>query len=353
MTTTAPRILVIRLSAIGDVVMASGLIPSLRRLYPDAHLAWLVEPAAAPLLTHNPRLNEVIVWQRGQWKELWRKRRWLELWQRIRIFRRELRERRFDLVLDTQGLLKSGLWSWLSGAPRRISLEGREGSHRLATECLHPAVGDTPRRPRLLGAEYRYLASHLGAPPEAYRLDLVVAGAARDVAHAALLRQGVQGGYAVLCPFTTRPQKHWFEDRWVELAQGLLHQGLQPVLLGGPADREAAQRIVAQVPGLVSLAGELKLDESVAAIESARLLIGVDTGLTHMGSALHKPTVALFGSTCPYQDGGSPRTAVLYEVLPCSPCRRHPTCGGRFDCMRLHTVERVLAQARRQMEMSA
>ncbi len=69
---TAPRILVIRLSAIGDVVMASGLIPALRETSPDAFIAWLVEPAAAPLLRHNPRLDEVIVLPRGEWLALWR-----------------------------------------------------------------------------------------------------------------------------------------------------------------------------------------------------------------------------------------------------------------------------------------
>ncbi|WKB54322.1 glycosyltransferase family 9 protein [Eleftheria terrae] len=349
----APRILIIRLSAIGDVVMASGLLPALRQLHPQAHIAWLVEPAAAPLLAHNPRLDEVIVWQRGAWQALWREKRYAELWRRLREFRRELRTRRFDLVLDTQGLLKSGLWSWLSGAPRRITLEGREGSHRLATERLRPPPGQDLPGSRRIGSEYRYLARHLGAPDEAFRLDLAVGAAPREAAQAALREAGVQGDYAVLCPFTTRPQKHWFEDRWAELAQRLAQRGLQPVLLGGPADQEAAQRIVAQAPGLASLVGRLKLDASVAAIESARLLVGVDTGLTHMGSALRIPTVALFGSTCPYDNGDSPRTAVMYEALPCSPCRRRPTCGGRFDCMRLHTVDRVLAQAQRQLEVTA
>ena len=68
------RILIVRLSAIGDVVMASGLIPALRALHPDAHLAWLVEPAAAPLLAHNPRLDELIIWPRAEWQALWRAR---------------------------------------------------------------------------------------------------------------------------------------------------------------------------------------------------------------------------------------------------------------------------------------
>lgn len=343
------RILIVRLSAIGDVVMASGLIPALRALHPDARIAWLVEPAAAPLLAHNQRLDEVIVWPRAEWQQLWRARHYAELWRRFRTFRRALRAQRFDLALDTQGLLKSALWSWLSGAPRRLSLIGREQSHHLATERVVPPPEAGPRP---IGAEYRHLARHLGTPDGSFRLDLAVGAAPRARAHERLAAAGVAAGgrYVALCPFTTRPQKHWFEDRWQDLARRCRDAGLVPVLLGGPADRAAADRIAAGVPGLVDLVGGLKLDETVAAIEGAALLIGVDTGLTHMGTALEVPTVALFGSTCPYRDPRTPRSVVLYEQLDCSPCQRHPTCDGRYDCMRAFEVARVFAEASRLLE---
>lgn len=336
------RILIVRLSALGDVIMASGLIPSLRSRYPDAHLAWLTESPAAPLIRQHPQLDEVIVWPRGEWRKLWRERRYGALWQAFRRFRAELRARRFDLALDAQGLLKSGLWGWLSGAPRRIGLRAREGAQWLATERLDPPKQGDPR----IGAEYRALARHVGAADADYRLDLRFGDAVRAAARRALDEAGVTGPYAVLCPFTTRPQKHWFEDRWAELAQRLAADGLTPVLLGGPGDREAASRIHAAAPVALDLAGRLPLDVSVALIEGAALLVGVDTGLTHAGSAYRVPTIALFGSTRPYADPDAPRTVILYDALPCSPCRRNPTCGGRFDCMRAHTVERVHAQAR-------
>ncbi len=342
-----PRILIIRLSAIGDVVMASGLVPALRSRWPQAHVAWMVEPAAVPLLAHNPRVNELIVWPRDEWRQLWSERRLITLAQRMLALRRTLRDGRFDLVLDLQGLLKSALWSWLSGAPRRICLIGREGSHLLATERVIPVPHGSAKR---MGNEYRYLARHLGADEGAFVPDLAVGHAALDNAREALRSEGIQRSarpYAVLCPFTTRPQKHWFEDRWSALAHRLSQAGWTPVLLGGPGDRAAAERIAAGAPGIVNLTGKLKLDASVAAISEAALLIGVDTGLTHMGSALKVPTVALFGSTCPYLDPMAPRSSVLYEKLACSPCRRHPTCSGRFDCMRSLEVERVMAEALR------
>jgi heptosyltransferase-1 len=335
------RILIVRLSALGDVVMSSGLIPALRQRYPHAEISWLTEAPAAPLLRHNPRLKEVLIWPRAEWRALWQARNWTALWQAIRGFRTSLRSRQFDLVLDAQGLLKSGLCAWMTAAPRRISIMAREGSHLLMHERLvPPALKD-----RRISSEYRYLAAYLGAHDTAFELDLAVGAAPAHTAERQWREWGSPTRLALLCPFTTRAQKHWFEDRWVDLARELQAQGWFPVILGGPSDREAAERICAQLPHLVSVAGHLKLDESVALVARSQLLIGVDTGLTHMGTALHIPTVALFGSTCPYADATTPRTHILYDQLPCSPCRRHPTCAGRFDCMRQLTVARVLEAA--------
>ncbi|WP_374674245.1 glycosyltransferase family 9 protein [Ideonella sp.] len=343
-----PRLLIVRLSAIGDVVMASGLIPALRARWPQAQISWLTEAATAPLLRHHPDLAEVIVWPRADWQALWRQRRWRALWQAVRSFRRGLRDRHFDIVIDAQGLLKSGLLARLSGAPRRVGLLSREGSQWLMTERVGAPPGDDPR----MSHEYRDLADHLGAPAGSFRLSLAVGDAPRATARQALADAGVRGRVAVLAPFTTRPQKHWFEDRWSALAGALAAEGLVPVLLGGPGDRDAAARIAADAPTLVDLTGRLRLDETVAAIAEAAVLVGVDTGLTHMGTALRVPTVGLFGSTRPYLDAGTPRTAILYEPLDCSPCRRHPTCGGAFHCMRQWSVDRVLRQVRRQLAVA-
>jgi len=82
--------------------------------------------------------------------------------------------------------------------------------------------------------------------------------------------------------------------------------------------------------------------QSAAVIKNAALMIGVDTGLTHMGTAFMRPTVALFGSTCPYLITASPATRVLYHPFPCSPCRRSPTCSGEFPCMADITVAEVM-----------
>ncbi|MBL8447832.1 MAG: glycosyltransferase family 9 protein [Zoogloeaceae bacterium] len=337
------RILIVRTSAIGDIVFASPIAVALRAAHPDAHIAWLAEPGLGVLVADDPAVDEVLVWPKAEWQRLWRERRLLALVGAMRRFRAELRAHRFDIAIDLQGLLKSGLVTWLSGAPRRIGLGSREGSHLLMTEVI-PKGGIMER----ISSEYRFLAEQLGLPADPFVPQLHLNHQADARARGRLADLGLSPGrYAVLAPFTTRPQKHWFEDAWQALApqipKGL---GLTPVMLGGPADVSAAARIAAPGSEIVNLVGTTSLAETVALIAHAGLVIGVDTGLTHMGIGLARPTVALFGSTRPYLDTGRPNARVIWLGLNCSPCRRHPTCDGAFTCLRDITPARVVAEAR-------
>ena len=336
------RVLVVRSSAIGDVVFASPFAAALKRRHPDAHLAWLVEPGIHELIEADPAIDELILWPKGEWRRLMRERRLVELARTVRRFARTLRERRFDTAIDLQSLLKSGLLTWMSGAARRIGLGSREGSQWLMTEVV--AKGGEERR---ISSEYRHLAEQLGFDTTDFLPRLHVAQPVADRVHALLAEHGLAaGGYAALAPFTTRPQKHWFEDAWRALLPRLATElGLRPVILGGPGDRAAAERIAAAEPRAVVLAGDTRLPEAAALIRDAALLIGVDTGLTHMGIAFARPTVALFGSTRPYLDTGRDNARVIWLGLECSPCRRRPTCNGAFTCLRDISADAVLREA--------
>jgi heptosyltransferase-1 len=346
-TESPPKsILIIRLSAIGDVIMASGLIPALRTAYPDARIAWLTESTNADLLRHNPRLDRVYLWPRARWRQLRLERRYREFAREAYDSIHALRGEDFDWVIDLQGLLKSGVWAWLSGGRRRIGLGSREGSQFLMTEVLDRRVNDLR-----IGKEYRKLAEMLTGRKDMFALDIAISEDDRIEARGLLESLGVVGKYAVICPFTTRPQKHWFDERWAQLVARLADKNrLTVVMLGGPADKARAEIIADQTPGLINLAGRTSLGQCAAIIEKAKLLIGVDTGLTHLGIALNVPTIALFGSTRPYLDTGRARARVLYGPLECSPCRRRPTCGGTYDCMRLHTTDNVFEAANQLLE---
>jgi len=345
-----PAILIVRLSAIGDIVFASPLIHALRLRYPAAHLSWLVQPECRALLEHHPELDRVIVWPRGEWEALWKARRWLALWRAVRSFRASLRACRFDMALDVHSLMKSGLLTWLSGARQRIGLGSREGSQWLMTRVIDK--GEDTRR---ISSEYLNLARELGLPVDDFEMEVVLGDADEAFARKLIAERGLQHGYIVISPFTTRPQKHWFEARWSELAPQLRQRfGLQVVLLGGPGDREAAARLQAGAgEALTSLTGETSLTQAAALVSHARLVIGVDTGLTHMGIAFGRPSICLFGSTCPYLDTTHDNAVVLYHKLACSPCKRRPTCDGRFDCMQAITVAEVLDQAGRLLQSAS
>ncbi len=331
-------------------MFASPLVAALRRTDPDAHIAWLIDPGIEALIRSAPYVDECISWPQAEWRALWRAGKRGEMLKRILAFRRILRERQFDTVIDLQGLLKSGLPAWMTNAPRRIGLGSREGSQWLMSEVV-PRGGEAAR----ISSEYLYLAQQLGLKTDDFMPTLHLDSAAESSALEKLASRGLMlGRYAVFAAFTTRPQKHWFIDAWQDLAPMVQQKtGLVPVLLGGPADKAAAEQIAAGAPNIVNLVGQTRLDEAAAVVRHAGALIGVDTGLTHMGIAFSVPTVAIFGSTCPYTDTQRANAKVIWLGLPCSPCRRKPTCGGAWTCLRNITPERVMAELESVMGRSA
>lgn len=317
--------------------MSSPLAAALREKYPKAHIAWLVQSGIEGLLSEHPALDEVIVWPRKQWTELWKRRKWPQLIKEIRAFIRQLRSRKFDTAIDAQGLLKSAIWVWLSGAKTRIGLGSKEGSGRLMTSIIGKPRGD-----KRIGSEYRRLMEQLDLKSMPFKMLIALTEEDERFVEKLIADNALVGGYTVICPFTTRPQKHWVEAYWSDLSGRLAREwGTSVVMLGGANDQQAAARICGTSGSVIDLCGRTTLRQSAAVISRASLLIGVDTGLTHMGTAFSVPTIAIFGSTCPYLETDSKKTVVLYKGLECSPCRRNPTCGGAYPCMSLVTVDEV------------
>ena len=330
------RVLVIRLSAIGDVVFASPLIDSIKRARPDAEVYWLAESTVAPLLAHHTGLKELLIWPREEWRELFRRGRLWKLSREVMSFRKKLRAHQFDLVLDVQGLLKSALLAWMTGAKTRIGFRSKEPTGWLLTERVPKSLEPT------ISSEYRGLAQKIGLETGDFSMTVALSGVVRGFAE----RAHDGRPYVVFCPFTTRPQKHWPEAHWRALEDAALVKGRRVVVLGAPADRPAATRTFAE-QAVESKVGDCSLEESAALVSHADLVIGVDTGLTHMGWAFCVPVVALFGSTCPYRVVPGREGDILYAELDCSPCRRRPSCGGAFHCMSALTPDAVMSAAQR------
>jgi heptosyltransferase-1 len=340
-----PRsILLVRLSARGDIVFSSPLVRAFKRTYPDTKLTWIAENHTKDLIEHHPELDDLIIWDRSRWKKLWRERRLLTLYREARELIRDLRSRKFDVAIDLQGLLRSGIVTILSGAPIRLGLGSKEGSQLLMSRVLGRNRGDL----RKISSEYRYMAEELGLDVGDFKMEVPLARADGEWADDKIQELGLENGYFVGLPFTTRRQKHWFEDRWAHLMDRVTEElGLPTVILGGPDDEAALDRIRGMTrKAPVSLVGKTSLTQAGAMIQRASLVIGVDTGLSHMGIAFDRPTVTIFGSNIPYTEPPTDRAKVVVHWLECSPCKGNPTCNGDFTCLKLVTVDQVMDTAR-------
>jgi heptosyltransferase-1 len=325
-------------------MFATPMIRALRKRWPGAHLTWVVEPKSSDVVLNHPGLDEVIVWDRDQWKRWLRSGRLGRLRRAAREFWDTLRDRSYDLALDMQGLLRSGMVTRASGAPVCISLGPQEGSGLLMTH-RYP----TGRYVAEMSGEPRLMADWLGLDTSDFSLDLHLAPDVRAGARRRLEEAGVRGPFTLIVPFTTRPWKHWIEDRWAALAVELRRQnGLPVVLAGGPADRDAADRILAAAPdAIIDLVGKTSLGEAVGVVAESSLVIGVDTALTHAAHGFLRPTICVFGPAG-YTHPPTPMTRMIRHWIGCVPCRtenRPVTCGGDYTCMKLITGREILDAA--------
>lgn len=342
-------ILIIRVSAIGDVLMASPVAQVLKERYPHARISWIVEPLSAPLVYANPYVDDVIIIDIPSIVRSWRKKHFRETLRLIRQYIRILRERHFDITIDCQGLLKSGLIGWYSSAKHRIGpLPGAEGS-----QVFINAPTRWPAHPTRLAEKYLAMLNPLGIPVTPRRLVLEVPDAEQDAARAFLAEHGLHDErYVACCVSSSRPWKDWEWSRWGELADVLWErESLRTVLIGGPEKRTQAEQLCEnRTSQPISAVGQLSILQSAAVVQGAVGVVGVDTGLTYAGMTRELPTIALYGSTDATWLVDEPNTVICYHKMPCSPCRRHPTCT-HYDCMRAITVEEVVTALVEQLKL--
>jgi len=345
----AARILVIRLGAVGDVLRTLPAVAELRRLYPDAELTWLVEPAAADAAALSPAVDRVLVFPRPALSGALRGAHVLRLAAGLRAFVTRLRAPGFDLVLDFHGILKSGVLAWLCGCPTRLGYArpfAREGSWLLASH--HAQIGADKRSRFARNAD---LVRCLGAAPAAggdAPAVLAVPADARARIGAALggARPGV-----VLHPGSSphTPHKRWPADRFAALAGALAREtGVPAQVVAGPAEgeRALAAQVVERAGGAARHAPVTDgLGELAALLARAPLFVGGDSGPLHLASLVGTPVVQILGPTDPVENAPWPATPSrsVRVALPCSPCRRG--CA-EVACLDAVSVEAVADAAR-------
>ncbi|MBK7975564.1 MAG: glycosyltransferase family 9 protein [Deltaproteobacteria bacterium] len=282
------RIAIVRLGAIGDVVNTMPLLVALREALPEAHLTWVIEPKSWPILEGHRALDEHVLFPRH------------DLLAQGAAFVRALRARRFDVVLDTQRLLKSAAVSLATGCHMRVGFDRRrskEGNWLFATAHLPPREGQAP-----MIDQFREFAAALGLPLGPVRWDLPITEVARERAAAAL--EGIARPYVVLNLGASKPENLWPAERWAELTLRLGDALGRPVLwTGGPQDVERARAAAAHASPARDLVGATDLKTLAVVLGGASVVVSCDTGPMHIAVAMGAPVVGLFGPADPNRTG--------------------------------------------------
>ncbi len=328
----AERILIVLMGAIGDVTLALPLATRLRQAYPQARIAWAVEPAAAPLLWRHPAIDAVVTFDRARGARA------------FLPFVREVRAVRAQLALDLQRHLKSGIVSRASGAAVRLGFHrrnAREGNWLFNTHHLEPM-------PHLSSKlrQFQAFGDWLGIPEVAVDFGLRLSEGEQHRVEELLA--GIERPFAVAFVGASWDSKLWFPERTAEVAEALAERGMRTVLVGGRDDSAFAAAVVraARTP-VLDLAGRITLRDLIGIFARARVAFGPDTGPMHIAAAVGTPVVSLWGATSPARSAPWGNEArVILGSAPCSPCYRRRCPIGRI-CMEAISVESVVERLSR------
>ncbi|MFQ5520255.1 MAG: lipopolysaccharide heptosyltransferase I [Candidatus Methylomirabilia bacterium] len=294
------KIAIIKLSSLGDVIHALPVAHALRRSFPSSHLTWFVEARVRPVLNDHPDLDEVVAVDTKKWRQLiWTVSGAREVWESLGALRLRLRDIRFDVAIDLQGLVKSGLLTAFTAAPLRIGFT--------LARCREPLnVLFTNRRVRPPGEavhvveEYLSLLTPLGVEDGRPVFHLPQSSVAEHAIDAFLAEQGLKpkDRLVALNPGAGRPQKCWPLTHFRRLAERLATEaGCRVLVLWGPAEMGLASVLGEGMMPRPVLAPPTGLAELTALFRRCSLVVAADTGPLHLAAALGTPALGLYGPT--------------------------------------------------------
>jgi heptosyltransferase-1 len=357
------RILLIKPSALGDVIHTVPLLPKLRARFPDAQIDWCITPENAGLIQHHPALSQVVLFER---KKLGRLGRSWSAGVELVEFLKRLRQPRYELVIDLHGQQRSALIALATGAPVRIGFDrpiqrkrsesehhklrnipthgwagAREGSwivytHRIPIPTLEIHAID----------RYLWLVPILGLDDAPGDSRIYLSSEAETEAELFLGSHRLQE-FGALLPGTMWETKHWYPERFAEVGRWLKKQGFGVVILGAKQDQSRGAMIAKLCPGAVDYSGQTTPAHLAAILKRAALCVTNDSGPMHLAVALERPVVSVFGPTNPIHIGPYGRQeSVIRADLACSPCnfRRLAQCPYGHQCMKQISAAMVIAR---------
>jgi heptosyltransferase I len=327
-TINPQKILIVKPSSLGDVVHSLPFLNAVKTCFPEAEIHWVIAKGLEGILDGHPMIERLWIINKDAWKKIDNAKNTVT---EIGILFKELKTEHFDLVVDLQGLLRSGIITSATRAPVRIGFqEAREGSRFFYT---HKVKGGKDIH---AVARYLKIASFLGC--DISRVSFPFPPESSSTFTSQLLTFNVPTEYAVLVPGARWKTKKWPPEKFGELASRL---PVQSVVVGSKADKDIADLIVSLSAGkAVSLAGKTSLPELIAVMRRAKFVISNDSGPMHIAAALGIPVLAIFGPTDPRRTGpyGKGHTIITAEE-PCAPCFKK-TCED-VKCLEGLSVDKI------------
>ncbi len=338
------KILIMKPSSLGDIVMALPALSALRRSFAGAKISWLVRPEFAPLLKIHPYVDEVIVFDRKLLGKAWRN--WAGL-KELHSLIGKLRRARFDAIIDLQGLFRTGALAWLSGCPRRFGMaESRELAHLFYTD----SVASDADKPHMVDY-YLKIAVAAGAREGTAEFIFGEDRRAGEDTASLLAREGVsEGSYAVIIPGSAHADKCWAVENFAAIAERLANDfGLQIVATGTASERDTVEKLRGLSRSqIVNLAGRTGLVELVEILRKAAVVVGNDTGPSHIAAALGRPAVLVYGCSNPARVGPYTANASAVAIKPQSRGREFKSANPEYDIAKI-TVEQVYSKVRERL----
>ncbi len=340
------RILIVKLSSIGDVVHALPVLKTLRKNYPGAYISWVVESKAREILEGNKDLDEIIVINTGKWRKRLNRSTINEMISKIKV----LRGKKFDLAIDIQGLIKSGVIAYLSGARVRIGFnrgDAREPLNRLFMTVEASPIG---KDIHVIDKNLSLLGS-LGLNSFSKEFTIQTSPADEKYIDDFLRAKNIdpEKGFIAVNPGVGFKTKKWETRKYAELSDGIMDELNKKVILTwGPGEEGLVSEISNMMHHKPVTPPFTTVKQAAVLLRRCKMFIGSDTGPLHITAALNIPTVAIFGPTDPIRNGpyGNNHT-IIHKNLACSGCykRRCKT----MECMKGITVEEVYKAVKEMM----
>lgn len=340
------NVLIVKLSAIGDVIHALPVSYAIKETFPKAHITWVVEPPAYDLLTMNPYVDEILVFHKKEFKTL------KGFLHNYGPFKKQIQQRDYDAVLDLQGLFKSAAIARLGKAPLKL---GMCNMRELSNLVSKPVVG--PHANGHIVERYLDVARALGCEVREVKFPLVVPQRERELtrlrfeqAHAQLDKP-----FVALAIGANWPNKRWPAKYFAQLTDWLYEQKLQPILVGGGAvDTQRAAEIakLAEIPP-VNLVGQTNFKQLTYILQQAQLTIGGDTGPVHLSAGVGTKTIMVMGPTDANRNGPYGQLDNAMEVnRDCKYCWQR-SCPKGLDCLDVITPAMMQAKINKVLALSA